>query len=116
MRKGMTEEEAEAAVADLPPCDVDGEDETATSPLPPDQIAALRLVDVLTEPRARQVDPELMAELSEHFEPGQILELATALSVASGWQRFIEAFGIRPDHWTEATPLPPRPNDREATA
>jgi hypothetical protein len=26
--------------------------------------------------------------------------------VASGWQRFIEAFGIRPDGWTEQTPLP----------
>jgi hypothetical protein len=52
-----------------------------------------------------------MAELSEHFSPGQILELATALAVASGWQRFIEAFGVRPDHWSEATPIPPRPND-----
>jgi hypothetical protein len=29
-----------------------------------------------------------------------------SLSVASGWQRFIEAFGIRPDSWTEAMPLP----------
>ena len=51
-----------------------------------------------------------LAFLAEHFDPGQILELGTALSVASGWQRFIEAFGVRPDHWSEATPLPPRPN------
>jgi hypothetical protein len=26
--------------------------------------------------------------------------------VASSWQRFIEAFGIRPDFWSDATPLP----------
>ncbi|MDH3679312.1 MAG: hypothetical protein OEV40_05105 [Acidimicrobiia bacterium] len=112
----MTTEEADAAVGDLPSCDVDRLDADATSagPLPPEQIAALKLADVLTEPRTAQVDQPLMAELSEHFTAGQILELATALAVASGWQRFIEAFGIRPDHWTEATPLPPRPNDPEA--
>lgn len=99
MRKGLTEEEAQAAVGPL-------ENDTA---LPPDQLAALRLADVLTEPQQGAVDPTLMAELREHFDHGQILELASALSVASGWQRFIEAFGIRPDHWDEATPLPPRP-------
>lgn len=108
MRKGMTVEEADAAVADLPPCDLDAEE---AGPLPPEQLAALRLADVLTEPRAIPVDENLMAELRAHFTPGQILELASALAVASGWQRFIEAFGIRPDHWTEATPIPDRPND-----
>ena len=30
--------------------------------------------------------------------------LGAALSVASGWQRFIEAFGIRPDGWREGGP------------
>lgn len=104
MRKGMTEAEADAAIADLPSCEV-----PSPGPLPPEQLAALRLVDVLTEPQTTQVDPALMAELGEHFTASQILELGTALAVASGWQRFIEAFGIRPDHWTEATPLPPRP-------
>ncbi len=107
MRKGMTVAEADAAIADLPPCDLDAVEPDGV--LPPAQIAALRLADVLTEAEPAQVDAGLMAELSEHFTPGQILELATALSVASGWQRFIEAFGIRPDHWTEATPQPPRP-------
>ena len=104
MRRGMTAEEADAAVADLPPCDLDD-----AGPLPPEQIAALKLADILTEPETVQVDEALMAELREHFTTGQVLELATALSVASGWQRFIEAFGIRPDHWTEATPIPDRP-------
>jgi len=110
----MTVAEADAAVADLPDCDAPELDsanlELEDGVLPGAQIAALKLVDVLTEPHTAAVRPELMAELSEHFDPGQILELGTALSVASGWQRFIEAFGIRPDHWSEATPLPPRPN------
>ncbi len=117
MRKGMTVEEADAAIGELPGCDLDDLDTSAESdteggPLPPAQIAALKLVDVLTQPETEQVDPDLMAELSQHFDPGQILELGSALSVASGWQRFIEAFGIRPDHWTEATPQPPRPNQQ----
>lgn len=115
MRKGMTVEEADAAIGELPDCDADelddpGQGATSSGPLPAAQIAALKLVDVLTQPKTEQVDPELMAELGQHFDPGQILELASALSVASGWQRFIEAFGIRPDHWSEATPQPPRPN------
>ncbi|MEM8926502.1 MAG: hypothetical protein AAGD35_23595 [Actinomycetota bacterium] len=99
MRKGLTEDEATEACGDL----------SAATLLPPEQVAALKLADLLTEDGTPQAGPELMAELSEHFDPGQILELATALSVASGWQRFIEAFGIRPDHWTEATPQVPRP-------
>ena len=37
---------------------------------------------------------------------GEILELGTALAIGAGWQRFIEAFGIRPDAWDESTPLP----------
>lgn len=100
MRKGLTEEEANEASGDLENINV----------LPPEQVAALKLADLLTEPSTPTMSPDLMAELSAHFTPGQILELSTALAVASGWQRFIEAFGIRPDHWTEATPLPPRPN------
>jgi len=99
MRKGLTEAEATEAAGDLAEATV----------LPPAQLAALRLVDVLTGTGTPTVEPELMAELDRHFDKGQILELASALSVASGWQRFIEAFGIRPDHWTEATPLPERP-------
>jgi hypothetical protein len=35
-----------------------------------------------------------------------ILELGAALSLASGWQRSIDAFGSRPDGWTAATLLP----------
>ena len=59
-------------------------------------VAALRLVDILAEPHPTVTD-EQYHQLRRHFDDGEILELAVALSVASGWQRFIEAFGIRPD-------------------
>ena len=46
----------------------------------------------------------LPQRLRAHLDDRELLELGAALSVASGWQRFIEAFGIRPDSWTEALP------------
>jgi alkylhydroperoxidase family enzyme len=85
MRNGLTEAEIQAALGDLD-----------TAALPPATRAALRLADRLTEP-APTVDADFYAELRRHFDDGQILTLGAALSVASGWQRFIEAFGIRPD-------------------
>ena len=102
MRKGLTEAEVEAAVGDL-----DGH--SSSSVLPAATVAALKLADALTEHGIPHVDPALMTELEAYFDHGQILELGSALSVASGWQRFIEAFGIRPDHWSEAAPAPNRP-------
>lgn len=95
MRRGLTEEEVQAALGDL----------DAAAILPPPTVAALRLADRLTDVRPR-VDEAFYAELRRHFDEGQILELGAALSVASGWQRFIEAFGIRPDAWTASTALP----------
>jgi alkylhydroperoxidase family enzyme len=94
MRRGLSEAEVQAALGDL-----DG------AALPARTAAALRLADCLSGERPL-VDDALFAELRRHFDEGQILELGAALTVASGWQRFIEAFGIRPDGWTEATPLP----------
>ncbi len=94
MRKGLTEGEVQAALGDLERAD-----------LPARTVAALRLADCLTGERP-SVDDALFAELRRHFDEGQILELGAALTVASGWQRFIEAFGIRPDDWSETTPLP----------
>jgi len=94
MRKGLTEGEVQAALGDL-----------ERAELPARTVAALRLADCLTGARPL-VDDALFAELRRHFDEGQILELGAALTVASGWQRFIEAFGIRPDAWTETTPLP----------
>ena len=76
--------------------------------LAPATVMALRLADVLTSDDP-VVTPALQAELRQHFTDDQILELGSALAVASGWQRFIEAFGIRPDAWTPETPAPIRP-------
>lgn len=77
--------------------------------LPPATVTALRLADELTSDRP-EITPEFYAELTEHFSPVQILELGAALAVASGWQRFIEAFGIRPDSWSPDMAAPVRPN------
>ena len=90
MRNGLTEAEVEAALGDL-----------EAPALAPATRVALRLADRLTEARP-SVDATLYAELRRHFDERQILALGAALSVASGWQRFIEAFGIRPDGWTDA--------------
>lgn len=95
MRKGLSEDEVQATLGDL---------DAATS-LPPSTVAALRLADRLTEVQPA-LDPALYADLRRHFDEAQILALGAALAVASGWQRFIEAFGIRPDGWTETTPVP----------
>ncbi len=94
MRKGLSEREVEQALGDLDRAD-----------LPPRTIAALRLADRLTEERP-VVDDALFALLRSHFDEGQILELGAALAVGSGWQRFIEAFGIRPDGWAAGAPMP----------
>jgi alkylhydroperoxidase family enzyme len=94
MRQGLTEAEVEAALGDLD-----------TADLPAPTVEARRLADLLTGIRP-EVDEAAYTELRRHFDEDQILELGAALVVASGWQRFIEAFGIRPDSWTDATPLP----------
>ncbi|HEY3064972.1 MAG TPA: hypothetical protein VGL09_04225 [Methylomirabilota bacterium] len=94
MRKGLTQEEIDAALGDL---------EAAS--LPAATVAALQLADRLTDADPR-IEPAFYAELRSHLDDGQILALGAALAVASGWQRFIEAFGIRPDGWTAETPLP----------
>jgi alkylhydroperoxidase family enzyme len=94
VRKGLTEREVQQALGDLEQAD-----------LPARTVAALRLADCLSGERPR-VDDALFATLRQHFDEGQILELGAALTVASGWQRMIEAFGIRPDAWSESTPLP----------
>jgi alkylhydroperoxidase family enzyme len=91
MGTSLTDEMVTAALAPL-----DDVGPTGSGVIGDDMIVALRLVDVLTGDNPR-VDAELYADLRRHFSDGQILELGSALAVASGWQVFIEAFGIRPD-------------------
>ncbi len=89
MRTSLDDEMVEAALGDLADAEVEARLGRAT-------VLALRLADVLTGPRPK-VDEAFTGELRTEFTDGQILELGAALAVASGWQRFIEAFGIRPD-------------------
>jgi len=86
---GLNDDKVEAALSDLG-------DPAVADQLGPSTVLALRLADVLTSATPR-VEAEFHAELRSVFSDGQILELGAALAVASGWQRFIEAFGIRPD-------------------
>lgn len=81
----------------------------ASAELPAATVMALRLADVLTSDNPI-VTPEFKLELAAHFSDDQILELGSALAVASGWQRFIEAFGIRPDSWAPDAPPVQRPH------
>ena len=66
---------------------------------------ALRLADRLTGERP-EVDDAFYAELRREFNDDEILDLGMTMTFASGWQRFIEAFGIVPDRWRDGGPLP----------
>ena len=96
MRKGLTEEEVEAAIGGL---------DRAAELLPAKTIVALRLADRLTTEHPL-IDDDAYRDLRVDFDDGEILELSAAIVLASGWQKLIQAYGIRPDHWSEATPLP----------
>ena len=96
MRRGATED----LVGKLADCEA--------SDLPPRTKAALRLADKLSGSHPT-VDAAFMAELRTHFTDGEILDLGMTIAFASGWQRFIEAFGIVPDRWTEHAPSPFQP-------
>ena len=76
------------------------------SDLPDRTKMALRLADRLTGD-SPAVDDAFHAELRRHFSDEQILDLGMTISFASGWQRFIEAFGIVPDRWKDDTAVPP---------
>jgi alkylhydroperoxidase family enzyme len=78
------------------------------SDLPERTKVALRLADRLAGDQPR-VDETLHAQLRQHFSDDQIIDLGMTLTFASGWQRFIEAFGIVPDRWQEGAPAPFRP-------
>ncbi len=70
------------------------------SDLPERTKTALRLADRLAgdEPT---VDPAFYEALRRHFSDDEILDLGMTVTFASGWQRFIEAFGIVPDRWRD---------------
>jgi len=70
------------------------------SDLPERTKAALRLADRLSGARPT-IDQAFYEELRRYFSDDELLDLGMTISFASGWQRFIEAFGVVPDRWTE---------------
>jgi alkylhydroperoxidase family enzyme len=76
-----------------------------TSDLPERTKVALRMADRLAGPNP-SIDAGFYEELKRHFSDDQILDLGMTATFASGWQRFIEAFGIVPDHWQDGSPPP----------
>ena len=70
------------------------------SDLPDRTKMALRLTDRLFHDRQR-LDEAFYRQLRQHFNEQELLDLGMTLTMGMGWQRFIEAFGIRPDNWNE---------------
>jgi alkylhydroperoxidase family enzyme len=83
------------------------------SDLPERTKVALRLADRLTGEHPI-VDAELDAALRRHFTGDELIDLGMTLAFASGWQRFIEAFGIVPDRWQDGMPPPFHPLEMSA--
>jgi alkylhydroperoxidase family enzyme len=75
------------------------------SDLPARTKAALRLADKLSAQRP-VIDRAFYDALREHLSDDEITDLGMTIVFFSGWQRFIEAFGILPDHWRDGAPLP----------
>jgi alkylhydroperoxidase family enzyme len=84
------------------------------SDLPERTKMALRLTDRLFEDRSR-IDDASYERLREHFDEDELLDLGMTLAFALGWQRFIEAFGIRPDNWSEGMACPWGPSENSKT-
>ncbi len=75
------------------------------SDLPDRTKMALRLADAISM-APEMVDEEFYERLRAHFDDDQILDLGMVTAFFSGWQRFIEAFGIVPDRWQDGDTKP----------
>ena len=81
------------------------------SDLPERTKAALRLVDRLAGAHPA-IDADFYEELKRHLSDDEILDLGMTATFVSGWQRFIEAFGVVPYHWHEGSPPPFHPLEK----
>ncbi len=81
------------------------------SDLPERTKAALRLADRLVSADP-SIDPDFYEDLKRHLSDDEILDLGMTATFVSGWQRFIEAFGILPDHWHDSSPPPFHPLEK----
>ena len=82
------------------------------SDLPERTKMALRFADRMTGERP-MIDPEFHEALRRYFTDDQILDLGMTITFASGWQRFIEAFGVVPDRWRDGAAPPFRALDHD---
>ncbi len=98
MRRGLTEDQVQAAIGDLDAPEAHELLDTKTR-------TALRVVDLLVTEHPI-IDDATFAELTTELDEGELLELSAVIVIGAGWQRMIEAYGIRPDYWSEATPMP----------
>ena len=89
MRKGLSDEKR-SQLSDY-----------RTSDLPDSWKAAIALSEHLAGAPKGPLPAALDAELKLHYSASEILRLGALLAVGSGWQRMIEAFGIRPDHYDD---------------
>ena len=61
----------------------------------PAEKAALRLAERMTRD-AHSVDDELWSELQQHYDEGQIVELAAAIGMFNYFNRFNDALRMEP--------------------
>lgn len=59
------------------------------------ELAALRFAEIATT-SARDVDEELWDELQAHFDDGQLVELTSVVGLFNFFNRYADAFQIRP--------------------
>jgi alkylhydroperoxidase family enzyme len=59
------------------------------------ELAALRFAEVMTT-SARDVDEVLWDELQAHFDDGELVELASVVGLFNFFNRYADAFEIRP--------------------
>ena len=72
---------------------------------------ALRLAERISA--GARADDEFYAGMRRHFSDDEILDLGMTVAFMFGWQRFIEAFGVVPDRWSDGDPPPWGQADRE---
>src|SRR6266568_4731141 len=59
------------------------------------ELAALRFAEIMTT-SARDIDEELWDELQQHYDDGQLVELASVIGLFNYFNRFADAFEITP--------------------
>jgi alkylhydroperoxidase family enzyme len=67
------------------------------------ELAALRFAEIMTT-SAQDVDEALWDELQGYFDDGELVELASVVGLFNFFNRYADAFEIRPPANPQATP------------